>query len=353
MKDEGGRMSRAAGCSLLVARCSLLVRRVSLLLRRSSFILPPSSFILARRSSFLLHRSSFRSRCSFLLPPFSFLLFLVLACTREAPQPSTQTDDMGRAVAVPARVSRVVTLSPNLTEMVFAVGAAGKLVGTDDFSNFPSAAKSLPKVGGMQPNLEKIAALRPDLVIASTEGNHPNLAPALAAAGIPLFVIRTDRLAQIPGAMDRVGRLLDAPQREQSVRALEAAVRAQQRTRAKRPRVMFLVWTDPLYVGGRNTFTDDLLTLTGAQNAVQVEGWPQYSLESLLANPPELILYPRGAVTPQQLDALRQRVPELRAAIVAVDEDIFQRPGPRMADAARTLNAILDGWERGTLKDER
>jgi ABC-type hemin transport system substrate-binding protein len=109
---------------------------------------------------------------------------------------------------------------------------------------------------------------------------------------------------------------------------------------------MFAVWVDPLYVGGRATFTDDLLTLAGADNAVQVTGWPQYSLESLLASPPDLILYPRGAVTPQQIAALQKRVPELRAQIVAVDEDIFQRPGPRVTLAARSLNAILDQWQR-------
>jgi ABC-type Fe3+-hydroxamate transport system substrate-binding protein len=284
--------------------------------------------------------------------PLFLALLLLFACA-EAPEQSALTDDLGRSVPVSPRVTRLVTLSPNLTEMVYAVGAEQALVGTDDFSNFPPPAKKIPKVGGMQPNLEKIAALRPDLVIASTEGNHPNLAPALAAAGIPLFVIRTDRLAEITGAMDRVGRLLDAPRREEAVRALEEAVQAQRRTRAQRPRVMFLVWTDPLYVGGRNTFTDDLLALAGAENAVAVNGWPQYSLESLLAHPPELILYPRGAVTPQQIAVLQARVPEMKAEIVAVDEDIFQRPGPRMADAARALNAILDRWERGTLNDER
>jgi len=76
---------------------------------------------------------------------------------------------------------------------------------------------------------------------------------------------------------------------------------------------------------------------------VQVTGWPQYSLESFIASPPDLILYPRGAVTPEQVEALRQRAPEVRAEIVAVNEDIFQRPGPRVAEAAKALNAILDG----------
>jgi ABC-type Fe3+-hydroxamate transport system substrate-binding protein len=278
--------------------------------------------------------------------PWSAVILFLVACAAPERPATPLHDDLGRAVAVPPRVARIVTLSPNITEMLFAIGAGDRIVATDDFSNFPAAAKTLPKVGGMQPNIEKIAALRPDLVIASTEGNHPNLAPALAAAKIPLFVVRTDRLPQIPEAMVRLGELLDAPSHQDAATQLRKAIDAERRTRAHPPRVMFAVWTDPLYVGGQETFTDDILRLTGAQNAVQVTGWPTYSLESLLAHPPDLILYPRGAVTPQQIDALRARVPELKADIVAVDEDIFQRPGPRMVDAARALNAILDGRER-------
>lgn len=280
------------------------------------------------------------------MPRCLTLVVLLLATACGESRVPAVTDGLGRSVVLPKRVNRLVALAPNLTEMVFAVGAGEKLVGTDDYSNFPAAARAITKVGGMQPNVEKIAALKPDLVIASTEGNHPSLAPALAAAGIPLYVVRTDRLAEIGPAMKQVGEMLDAPRTDQAVRALERDIAAQVRTRARNPRVMFAVWVDPLYVGGRDTFTDDLLQMTGAVNAVTVTGWPQYSLESLLAAPPDLILYPKGAVTPQQIAALQKRVPELRAEIVAVDEDIFQRPGPRVAQAARSLNAILDQWQR-------
>jgi len=275
----------------------------------------------------------------------SLLALFCFACS-EAP-PATTNDDLGRAVALPRGIRRVVTLAPNLTEILFAVGAGGKIVGTDEYSNFPAAAKSLPKVGGMQPNIEKIVALQPDLVLASTEGNHPNLASALAAARIPLFVIRTDRLAEIPTAMRRVGTMLDASGTDDAVRTLERAVEAQRRRRANAPRVLFAVWTDPLYVAGRTTFTDDLFILTGAQNAVALNGWPQYSLESLLASPPDLLLYPRGAVTPQQVDALLKRLPGLQTRVASVNEDIFQRPGPRMAEAAAALNEIIGGEVKG------
>lgn len=268
----------------------------------------------------------------------SYCLFFIVACTK--PQPATTTDDLSRPVAVPREIRRVVTLAPNLTEMIFALGAGDRIVGADDYSNYPAAARKLPKVGGMQPNIEKIVALKPDIVFASTEGNHPNLAPALAAANVPLFVIRTDRLAEIPAAMRRLASLLDV--RDDVVRDVERAVAAQKRTRTNAPRVLFAVWTDPLFVAGRMTFTDDLYALTGARNAVEVKGWPQYSLESFAAAPPDLFLYPRGAVTPEQIEKLLQRVPGLNVRVVSVNEDIFQRPGPRMAEAAKALNAILD-----------
>jgi len=274
------------------------------------------------------------------------LLALLFAIACGESRNAAVTDGLGRSVVLPSRVERVVTLAPNLTEIVFATGAGAKIVGTDDYSNFPDAARGLTKVGGMQPNVEKIAALQPDLVLASSEGNHPSLAPALAAAGIPLYVVRTDRLSEVAPAVALVGEILDAPNTKEAVRQLERDIAAQRRTRARKSRVMFAVWVDPLYVGGQQTFTDDLLKLAGAENAVGVTGWPQYSLETLLASPPDLILYPRGAVTPQQIEALQKRIPELRAPIIPVDEDIFQRPGPRMAQAAKALNAILDEHER-------
>lgn len=267
-------------------------------------------------------------------------VLLFFACA--APEPAATKDDLGRGVAIPAHVRRVITLAPNVTEIVFAIGAGETIVGTDDFSNFPAAVAKLPKVGGMQPNIEKIVQLKPDLVLASTEGNHPNLARALAAAKIPLYVVRTDRLHQLAPAMQRLGEFLDAPRTTEAIRELEAAVAAQKRTRDSKTSVLFAVWTDPLYVAGRETFMDDLYELTGARNAVAVNGWPQYSLESFVAAPPEVFLYPKGSVTPEQVTALFARAPNGRAKIVAVDQDIFQRPGPRMAEAAKVLNGILD-----------
>jgi iron complex transport system substrate-binding protein len=264
---------------------------------------------------------------------------LLFACHKE---PATQHDALGRPVSIPTKVRRIVTLTPNVTEILYAIGAGDRIVATDDFSNYPAAAKKLPKVGGLQPNVEKIVSLRPDLVIASTEGNQPNLAQALAAADVPLYVVRTDRLADIAATMRTLGSLLGAKNVDAVASQLERNVAAQRRSRPQHARLLFAVWTDPLYVAGHGTFTDDLFELTGADNAVTASGWPQYSLETLVATPPDIILYPRGAVTPQAMEALLAKAPGIHPRIIPVNEDVFQRPGPRMVEAARTLNEILD-----------
>ena len=260
------------------------------------------------------------------------LFFLLLACGRKE-----------EVIELP-NAQRVVSLAPNITEMIYAVGAGKKLAGTDNFSDYPPRAKALPKVGGTQPNVEKIIALKPDLVLASTSSAPPGLESSLRAAEIPLVWIKTDRLAEVPGAMGIVGGHLGVLDVPVYVKRLMDGIAAQKRTRAHPPRVMFMVWTNPIYVAGRNTFVGDLIEHCGATNAVTVNGWPQYSLESLVANPPDIILYPNVSVTDKAMRELLDSVPSVRDRVraVPVDENVFVRPGPRVVQAARQLNAILD-----------
>ncbi|HVT04302.1 MAG TPA: helical backbone metal receptor [Thermoanaerobaculia bacterium] len=261
-------------------------------------------------------------------------------------------DDVGRDVDFSPPARRVVTIAPNVTELAFAVKAGNRVVGTDDFSDFPAEAAKLPKVGAMEPNLESIARLEPDLVFASTSANRPGLAEAMREIHIPLYVVKTERLSQIAPAAARIAGILGG---DASIAAtIEKAIAAQKRVRPKPPRVLFLLWPNPLYVAGHDTFIDDLLTLTGAVNAVPptVKGWPQYSLEALIANPPDLILFPSKSVNLATLQ--KQLSGDSRTAtlevlhdglIIPVDENRFTRPGPRVAEAAAELNAILDGLE--------
>jgi iron complex transport system substrate-binding protein len=237
---------------------------------------------------------------------------------------------------------RIVTLAPNVTEMVIALGAADRIVGTDDYSADAMPQHKLPRVGGLQPNLEKIVAVRPDLVIANAAGLPPTLARSLASVHIPLVVVTNERLADIAKSMTSIGNALGINSRL-PVASLNASLGRQRRTRPHPPRLMLAVWTDPLYVAGRNTFADDLFTLCGATDAVEVNGWPSYSLESFVAHPPDILLYPNHTVTPEAVKALLSRAGTKNVVAIAVDENLFTRPGPRVGEVGGILNGILDG----------
>src|SRR5437773_8259326 len=133
-------------------------------------------------------------RRRFIPHPFALIPLIFLACAEPAPAPHA--------------VQRVVSLAPNVTEMLFALGCGPKVVGTDNFSDYPESVNRLPRVGGVEPSIEKIVSLRPDLVIASASNAHPNLRHALAAAHVPLMVITTDHLAQVESSMRDLSRAL-------------------------------------------------------------------------------------------------------------------------------------------------
>ena len=158
------------------------------------------------------------------------------------------------------------------------------------------------------------------------------------------MIVRTERLPDVPAAMAQIdGPLAGDPRR--AIAIFERRIEQQHRHRVRPPRVLFVVWTKPLYVAGRRTFIDDLFELTGSMNAAEVTGWPQYSLESFIANRPDVLLYPNRSVTPAAIGELLRRT-NVNVQAVAVDENIFTRAGPRLADAAASLNQILDAWER-------
>lgn len=250
-------------------------------------------------------------------------------------------------------VRRVVTLAPNVTELIHYAGGGPFIVGTDSLSDFPPSVAELPKVGGLQPSVERIAALRPDLAFASTSGNPASLAEGLGAAGIPLYAVRADRVMQYPNVVRELAALFGVDGNPPA-EALALELAAQRRSRERAPRVLVVLWPEPLYVAGRDTFIDDLIEIAGAENAVPAAGWPSWSLEALVSEQPDLIIVPAPAVT-------RERILELgggegawshvraveRGEVYEIGEDVFLRPGPRVVEGLRALNAILDGRGEG------
>ena len=278
--------------------------------------------------------------------PFALLLCGLISLGCGPQEGLTVIDGLGREVHVPERIERVVTLAPNVTELVAAAGALDRIVGVDSESDYPPSAGRLPKVGHLHPSLEAIAALRPDLVIASTSGNPPSLEGSLAALGVPLYVVRTERLDDIPSAIRSLGELFGgggddvAAQLERDLAASPPSGRS--------VRVLLMLWPDPLFVAGRETFVSDLLERAGGTNAVAMSGWPAYSLEALVEEPPDVILYPEDAIPSEVIAGLSaegslwNRVPAIRnGKLHPIPDDLVLRPGPRVAEGLAAIDRIL------------
>jgi iron complex transport system substrate-binding protein len=278
---------------------------------------------------------------------FPLLGALAAACSRSpAPPPSAGGEPPARE-----RPARVVTLAPNLTEMVFAVGAGSALVGVSEYSDFPPQARSLPRVGGLEVSAEKVASLHPDLVLATPEGNARGPVAALAAAGVPVLAVPGGSLASVIEGIRLVGRRLgradEADRLAADLERRREAVRARVIGAKRRPRAVLIIWPDPPQAAGGGTFLNDLLKEAGAENLLAGrEGWPLVSPEWLATAPIDLLVVPDSEQTRSAYERAFASGPLSRgtaaaARVVRIDESILTRPGPRIFDALEKLAGEL------------
>lgn len=288
-----------------------------------------------------------------------FLLVLLLASTidrlalAEDRFPLALKDDRGVTVRLAASPRRVVSLAPSLTEIVFLLGRDSSLVGVTRFCNVPSAASSLPKIGGVSdPDIERIVALSPDLVLCTTDGNPRDKVRALEEMGIPCFSTSPQDLGAVFTAIERLGVLLGAADRGRAeAGALRRRARlAQPSSRdVEKPAVLFVVSTAPIIAAGEGTFMDELVRLAGGRNAAaRFSGrYPRFSVEELIAARPDVIFVAGMAGVerfPPEVTRWKE-VPAFRdGAVITLDGDLVTRPGPRLVTALERVSAALAGW---------
>ncbi len=271
------------------------------------------------------------------------------------------TDDVGRRVKIPASVDRIVSLAPNLTETLYALGLGERIVGDTTYCDVPPEAKTKPHVGApVNPSIEAIVAQRPDLVFATTAINRPETVDALDHLGIPVY---TTDPHTVRGMIDSIGRIADLVGAEQQGATLMARLNARleslQERLAGRPRVsvFFVVGLDPLITIGQKTFIADALSWAGARSVVvSTRNWPEFSFEGLAHLQPEYLIfsasYPgEGAVSGEGLRS-RPIWKDLRAVqqghVVIVSDEI-DRPDPGLIDAIEQLARDLhpDAFKSG------
>lgn len=261
-------------------------------------------------------------------------------------------DDLGRAWRGPRPARRVVSLAPNVTEIVCAIGGRSRLVGIDTASNYPPEVRTIPRIGDfLRPGLERLVAARADAILLSSATITRADADAYERTfRAPIFVLNPVRLGDVARNVRAVGRLLGLEARAEAVaRRMERALADVSRAVAKRPRrtVFLEVWHEPLQTVGPNTFLDDLIRVAGGRNvaAAQPKPFPTFSLEALLAADPEVYVVARMDGGPASDPARRRGFSGLRAVrerrVGRVPADLVLRPTPRLAEGARLLARII------------
>ncbi len=259
----------------------------------------------------------------------------------------TWRDDLGNRVTAPRHPRRILSYAPNVTELLFAIDAGDRVVGRTRFCDWPPEARKVPSIGGLlDPDFEKIAALRPDLVVATTVGDPRNKVEALERLGYPVFVTSPGTVEDVIRNVEQIGRVVDA---EEGARAVAERMRAELRdvrNRVRgRPRVRTLVviWQDPLRTVGQGTFFEDLIRNAGGEPIVGrgEAKYPEMSMEAVLRAAPEVIVL--GLLgEPGRGDAdFWKKFPAIPAVrdgrIVSIDLERLGRPGPRITEGLTDL----------------
>lgn len=278
------------------------------------------------------------------------LLTLLITACRESDRLGTETvtDDLGRTIHVSLPANRVATLAPNLTEIVFAVGAGDRLVGVGTPDDFPPAVDTLPRYSTYPVDFEALAALEPHLVLATDQVNSPRSAETLDAVGIPTYFLSFASLNDVFDAMETVGRLLGTTAKARtavdSLRGEVAAIRRQTDDVTEPPTVLFLIGPETLYSFGKPSYIHELVALAGGRSITQELGIaaPVISEEYVLTRAPDVIVGPWN----DEIDAsdlLEHHptwdvVPAVRnQRVYGVPADLVERPGPRLVAGARLL----------------
>jgi iron complex transport system substrate-binding protein len=295
----------------------------------------------------------------------TLLVTLMTACAPQATvapgdmtaPPQTFTDGLNRQVTLPGGVaSRVVSLAPSNTEILYAIGAGDQVVGRDKLSDFPEEAKSVTDIGSTFDalNTELIVSLKPDLVLAA-EINTPEQVKQLEDLGLTVYYLKNPlTLEEMYGNLEIVaqmtGRQQEVPALIESLKARVAAVDEKIAPISSRPNVFYeLDGTDPAkpYTAGKGTFITQLIERAGGHNiAADLDDYPQMSLEQVVAADPAFILLgdARYGVSPESI-AQRPGWENLSAVkngkVLPFNDDLVSRPGPRLVDALEELAKLL------------
>jgi len=279
------------------------------------------------------------------------VIFVVFATVRSAAADVKVVDDCGHSVTLREPAQRVISMAPQITELLFAAGGGTHIAGVAA-SDYPEAAKRIPEVGdSYQIDIERVIALKPDLIMIWQHGTSLRQAEQLRRLGVPIFCIESRKLEDIPNAVALLGKLLGTDREAQSAASnIRQSLAELSRRYANRPpvRVFYQVWDKPLYTLSGQHIVEDAIRLCGGINifAGLKNISPSVDIESVLQLNPEAIVGTAENESSNGLSNFWRPYPMLTAVrnnnIFTIDGSLLNRAGPRMIDGAAELCQRLE-----------
>lgn len=248
---------------------------------------------------------------------------------------------------------RIISLAPNITEILFALGLGDNIVGVTNFCDYPEEAKKKPKIGGMSnPSIEAVVSLKPDIVVMTTDGNPKEFEERLRSMKIRTYVFTARRLNELPQAVRDLGKVLGvqksaaefADDYEKTLNRLKVH---NSRSAVWKKKVLFIVWPEPLIVAGPGTVIDDALQAVSSENIASGANaaYPKYSIEEIIRRSPDIIFIGKGKGMEKGSEGLFKRlriVPAVRSHKFFYVSDDLYRLGPRTLKGIEEISDLMD-----------
>ena len=262
-------------------------------------------------------------------------------------------DEVGREVTFPFPPKRIVSLAPNITEILFSLGLDEEIVGVSIHCNFPEKAKTKPRVGSyISLDYEKITSLNPDLIVATGAGNTRDMVDRLGKLGFPSYVIYPKNFNDILKSMLHIGEVVNRGKEARGI--TEEMKKRSQRVidltkGLPRPKVFIQIGDGPIVTVGKGSFADDLIRLAGGENIAgkEKEVYPRFGMEEILKRSPEVIVIssmnPKGDYQKILQEWNRwETIPAVKnGRIHLIDSDLLDRPSPRIINGLEELAKVL------------
>jgi iron complex transport system substrate-binding protein len=283
---------------------------------------------------------------------FAFVINVLLPISVEG-QERLLIDEIGRKVKIPHSAKRIVSLAPSITEILFALGLNEEIVGVTSFCDYPEAALAKPKIGGfVNPSIEKIISLKPDLIIGTRDGNRLETIHRLNDLGFSVYVVNPKGFDGVIKTIQNIGEIV--ARKDESKRIIkntmtrkENIVRLTQSL--PKPKVFFQIGNAPIITVGRGSLGDDLISLAGGKSISEDElvTYPLYSIETILSKAPEIIIMSSMESKKDYSNLVKmwqnwKTIPAAeKNAIYVIDSNLVDRPTPRIVEGLETLARLI------------